>query len=150
MGGVTVQVESKIVDGNPELARLGAVSVKLPQMRITVADLIRRTVEEQVWDLLSRRKVEAEEARRVLERQYLTQGQMEVLAREGAVRSPRKTVRVPKIDAEEEVRKAIRAFEDGAFMILVNGRQVSSLSEEVSFAESGKVTFLRLTPLVGG
>ncbi|HKZ63867.1 MAG TPA: hypothetical protein VJ400_05440 [Thermoplasmata archaeon] len=150
MGGTTVQVESKIIDGNPQVTKLETVSIRLPEMRMTGEDLIRRVVEEQVWDLLSRRKVDEAEARRILERQYLTQEQVDAQAQQGAVRAPRRTSRVPRIDVEAEVRKAVQAFADGTFLIVANGRQVSSLKEEVTFAESGKVTFLRLTPLVGG
>jgi hypothetical protein len=150
MSGVTVQVESKIVAGNPHLTKLDTVLVKLPRMRITVEDLIRRTVEEQVWDLLSRRKVDEEEARRALERQYLTQDQIQEQASLGRIRMPQRKAKAPRINAEAEIRKALQAFAAGAYAVIVNRRQVTSLEEELSFGEMGKVTFLRLTPLAGG
>ncbi len=150
MRATTIQVESKIMDGNPQLTKLDPMILHIIETRITVEDLIRRVVEEQVSDLLSRRRVDAAEAKRILNRQYLTQDQVEDQARHGTVRMPRKTRTSLGIDIEVEVRKAIHSFADGACYIFINGRQVISLREELTIAETAKVTFLRLTPLVGG
>ncbi len=150
MGDTLLQVESRIIDGNPQLAKLDPVSVRLTDVRISVQDLIRRVVEEQLWDLLSRRKLGEAEARRILERQYLTQDQVQAQATHGAVKYPRQPSRAPQIDVEAEVQRATQAFTDGAYFLVVNGRQVTSLDEGLSLAATSKVTFLRLTPLIGG
>ncbi|WNN89310.1 hypothetical protein [Gloeocapsopsis dulcis] len=48
------------------------------------------------------------------------------------------------------LQKALRAFTDAAYIILVNGQQVESLEAEITLSQETKVTFLRLMPLVGG
>ncbi len=54
------------------------------------------------------------------------------------------------INAERQVEKAVRAFEQNGFVLLVDDRQVESLDETVVLSEDSLVTFLRLVPLVGG
>ena len=144
---LSIEVQSKIVGGNPTGPLIGTVLVEVSMTRITVTDLIRRVVEEQVWDLMNRRKLNTSEAQRALERQYLTDDEVAKQAAGGAVRLPRV---LKPLDPEREVRRAIEAFEKGTYLVLVNGRQVAGLSETLTLAESSRVTFLRLTPLVGG
>ena len=47
-------------------------------------------------------------------------------------------------------RRALDAFAAGAFLLLVDDRQVESAEEPVRLSDGTVVTFLRLTPLVGG
>jgi hypothetical protein len=54
------------------------------------------------------------------------------------------------LDAEEQVRAALEAFEANAFFLLFNDRQVESLDEELVLTERGVVHFVKLLPLVGG
>lgn len=150
MTTMQVEVESEIVGGNPQLPRLGSVIVKLAATTLTAGDLIRRTVEEQVWSLLSDRKLREQEARQVLDRQYLTDDEIRVQATSGAVRIAGKGRRDRKIDVEVEVNRAVRAFQSGLFAILVDGQQLMSLEDQVTLQQASKVTFLRLTPLAGG
>ncbi len=151
MPGVTVEVESRIVGARRDAPALDTVLLDLLDERITVAELIRRTVEEQVHDLLIKRKMDAEEARGALDRQYMTPQEVLEQAQKGAVRFPSKRVKqVPQIDAQAEVKKALGAFKAGAYFVMIDGRQVERLDEEITFAPGTKVTFLRLTPLVGG
>lgn len=60
------------------------------------------------------------------------------------LRSPR------QIDWKEQFKRAIEAFEKSQVLILVNDRQVQSLEEQITIAPKTDVSFLRLTPLVGG
>lgn len=55
-----------------------------------------------------------------------------------------------KINWLEQYQKAIQAFESNGFMILVDDRQVEDLDQELELTEQGRVSFLRLIPLVGG
>ncbi|WP_371225380.1 hypothetical protein [Roseovarius sp. 2305UL8-3] len=54
------------------------------------------------------------------------------------------------IDPEKFVTQALAAFEANGFILLVDDRQVEGLEEEVEIREETIVTFLKLTPLVGG
>jgi hypothetical protein len=71
---------------------------------------------------------------------------------EGSVRNSKgfqmKVKRV--IDWQEQYEKAIAAFDKNGFLMLVNDRQIDSLDEELEIAEGMEVSFMRLTPLVGG
>jgi hypothetical protein len=55
-----------------------------------------------------------------------------------------------KIDADEQIRRAIDAFESNRFFMLVGDRQVESLDELIGIARDTRVSFLKLVPLVGG
>ena len=55
-----------------------------------------------------------------------------------------------QLDWKRQYDRAIEAFEANQVLILVNDRQVESLDEEFVVEPQTRVTFLRLTPLVGG
>ena len=54
------------------------------------------------------------------------------------------------IDASTQLAKAIDAFAGNQIIMLVDDRQVESLDEEIIVRPATRVSFLRLTPLVGG
>ena len=54
------------------------------------------------------------------------------------------------VDAEEQCRRALEAFERNGFFLLVGDRQVESLDEVIPLRDGLEVEFLRLVPLVGG
>lgn len=54
------------------------------------------------------------------------------------------------IDATAQLAKAIQAFQGNQIIMLVDDRQVESLDEEITLRPNTRVSFLRLTPLVGG
>ena len=151
MAELTVEVRSRVVGESPEAPDLAPVSLRLLDERLSVAELIRRTVEEQVRELTVRRRLDGEQARRALDRHYLSAEEVAAQAHRGAVRFPsgRPATAAP-LDPEAEVGKALRAFEAGAYVVLVDGRRVEGPDEVVPFAPGTKVTFLRLMPLVGG
>ena len=61
------------------------------------------------------------------------------------------TLRTPKtIDAEAQCRRALKAFTQNGFFILIDDRQVEDLDEIIELKVDTKVSFLKLTPLVGG
>ena len=104
--------------------------------RITVRDLIRQRVSHEVEDY-NRRKpdtfrglVQPTDSERTLNGYRLKQ--------------PR------AIDATSQLAKAIDAFQGNQIIMLVDDRQVESLDEEITLQANTRVSFLRLTPLVGG
>ncbi|MCB0550948.1 MAG: hypothetical protein KDD19_25485 [Phaeodactylibacter sp.] len=58
--------------------------------------------------------------------------------------------RPPEVDAEQQSYIALRAFQENRFFVFVDNRQVESLDEEFLLQPDTKVSFLKLTPLVGG
>ena len=104
--------------------------------RITVRDLIRQRVCHEVEEY-NRRKpdtfrglVQPTDSERTLNGYRLKQ--------------PR------PLDANTQLAKAIDAFQGNQIIMLVDDRQVESLDEEITLRANTRVSFLRLTPLVGG
>jgi len=54
------------------------------------------------------------------------------------------------IDAEKQTYVALDAFQKNGFFVLIDDLQVGDLKEEILIDEQTKVSFVRLTPLVGG
>ena len=54
------------------------------------------------------------------------------------------------IDWEKQAAKAEDAFGRNGFFVLVDGRQVEDLDEELELTADSEVRFVKLTPLVGG
>lgn len=55
-----------------------------------------------------------------------------------------------QVNAIKQIEVALREFESCAYFILVDDLQVKSLDDEVAVHVDTKVTFIKLTPLVGG
>lgn len=66
-------------------------------------------------------------------------------------RQEERALNQPKIvDAEKQLIVAFEAFQNNGFFMLVNDRQAESLDEEVVVKVGASVSFVKLTPLVGG
>ncbi len=55
-----------------------------------------------------------------------------------------------KIDAEKQVYVALDAFQKNGFFVLIDNLQSESLDQTVELGVSTTVSFIKLTPLVGG
>ena len=110
----------------------------LPSPRLTVTELVRIAVEEQVRTLTARRTLTAEEIQRRLTRQY------------PGDRPHAPTVTVPRLDPEEEVERALQACRGKRCIVVVGGRVVEDLHEEIVLTPETRVQFLRLVALAGG
>ena len=55
-----------------------------------------------------------------------------------------------QLDWKPQFENACAAFEGNRILILVDDHQAADLEEEITLAATSEVTFLRLTPLVGG
>lgn len=56
----------------------------------------------------------------------------------------------PRIDLEKQLLVALDAFQKNGYFILVDDEQVDELEQKFLVDESTQVTFIKLTPLVGG
>jgi len=55
-----------------------------------------------------------------------------------------------KIDPEKQTYIALDAFQKNGFFVLIDNRQAESLEEEVLLHADTKISFIKLTPLIGG
>ena len=54
------------------------------------------------------------------------------------------------LDWEVQCDRACASFQRNGFLILVDGRQVSELDEQLDLRDGSEVQFVKLVPLVGG
>ncbi|UOR06446.1 hypothetical protein MUN82_04960 [Hymenobacter aerilatus] len=115
---------------------LHRLELEIAQETLTVRELITRRVHDEVTAYNERQSgtfqglIQPTESERVLNGYQLR---------------PRKL-----IDAEQQVYKALEAFQQNGFFVLVNDRQAESLDEDVWLGAGATASFVKLTPLVGG
>ena len=114
----------------------GETVVEFLTERITVRELIRGRVYQEVQDYntkqpeLFRGLVQPTDAEQTLNGFRLKRGR--------------------EINWKQQFDRACEAFERNGFFILVADKQVESLDEELVVGPGTKVSFVKLTPLVGG
>jgi hypothetical protein len=104
---------------------------------ITVRELIRSRVYEEVQDHNLARRQAAGQFR----------GLVQPSATEQQLNGP-KTIR--EIDWKKQFDIACDAFARNGFFILIDDKQAESLDETVVLKHDTKVSFVKLTPMVGG
>ena len=109
----------------------------------TLRDVIAETVRAQVAAFRKR-----QEDNRFL--RALTAEQIEAAAEKGKVLSGGTDIEPQVVDAEGAVANALCAFEDGIYLVAVDGRQVEDLDEAVRVTDETRIAFIRLTLLAGG
>jgi hypothetical protein len=55
-----------------------------------------------------------------------------------------------EVDEEQAVGAALQAFEDGIYLVAVDGRELRDLDQAVYLTQDSQVTFIRLALLAGG
>jgi hypothetical protein len=107
---------------------------------VTVRELIRSRVYQEVQDFNRRRQAGAAEFRGLV-----TPTPAERVLN-GA--QPRRADR--EVDWKAQFERACEAFERNGFFLLVDDRQAEALDEEVVLRHDSRVGFVKLVPLVGG
>lgn len=125
-------VEVMIRDETTSGDVLRQLALQLDAERLTVRELIASRVEAEV---------------RAHNASSTTQPFQGLVQPEGAHPGVKKRKRV---DAARQVEIALTAFERGRVLVLVDDRQVTELADEVTLRPGSAVSFLKLTPLVGG
>jgi hypothetical protein len=115
---------------------LGEWSLDFLTERITVRELIRSRVYQEVQDY-NRRQPER------------FRGLIEPGDEEQALNEPKKT-RPRQIDWQRQFERALGAFRQQQVLILLDGKQLRDLDEEIELKPGGEASFLRLTMLTGG
>jgi len=109
---------------------------------ITLRDLIERVVRHEV----------AAFKQRQADRQFvhaLTAKQIEEGAARGKVDMGGRDLQ-QEVDPEQAVATALEAFEDGLYLVVVDGAEQSLLDNQIFLKPDSRVAFVRLTMLAGG
>lgn len=129
-GTLTIRDES--LSGDP----LREWQLELAAEKITVRELIRSRVYQEVQDYNVKHGqvyhglVQPEDAEKALNGWKLKKPRL--------------------LDWKKQFERALEGFQSNRILILINDRQAESLDEEFTIESGTSVTFLRLTPLVGG
>jgi hypothetical protein len=125
-----------IRDETPGAASFREWSLQVLTERLTVRDLIKSRVYQEVQDFNQRQTGEF-------------QGLVQPTDAERTVNGYR--LKKPRqIDWRTQFERAIAAFDSQQVLVLINDRQAESLDEEFEVTPQTQVSFLRLTLLVGG
>ena len=134
MAPFTLTVRDETTSGKA----LATLDLQLEAEQVTVAELIRARVHQEV---------RAHNARNATAPQFNGLVQPERTERE--LNGERDGMRRP-VDAERQTDIALKAFDRGHVLLLVDDRQVEELDQPVTLRPDSTVTFLKLVPLVGG
>ena len=128
----TLIIEDRTATGRPT----GTIDLPDVPDRITLRDLIRLRVREEVA------------------RYNLRPGtEFAGLVQPDGARAGRNGYVLPaprRIDWERQADIALEAFLRNGFFVLVDGKQLTELDDEIRLTDTLDVGFVRLTPLVGG
>jgi hypothetical protein len=117
----------------PELGHGGA---------ITLRDLIGRVVRAEA-EAFNQRQKEAQLVR------ALTAKDIEQGAAKGKIDAGGRASR-QKVDGEDAIGTALQAFEDGLYLVVLDGKEQRDLDAQVFLQPDSQVAFVRLAMLAGG
>jgi hypothetical protein len=106
----------------------------------------------QLIDRIVRAEVEAFRARQQERRllRALTADQIAEAAEAGKVEMGASEVEPQHVDEEAAVAAALQAFEDGLYLVAIDGTDYRELDRQIHVRDESRVTFIRLTLLAGG
>jgi len=137
---VTLTIRDETASGRP----LNELSLDFLTERITVRELIRSRVYQEVKDHNVRAAVAAQTGRAPAYRGLVQPDADETALTAAQPKPPR------EIDWKRQFEVALDAFARNAFVILLDDRQLKELDEPIEIRPGGIVSFVKLTPLVGG
>ncbi len=115
---------------------LNEIELEFATERVTVRDIIEARVMEEVRRYNDKRP------------EYY-QGLVEPNDAERTLNGFKLKNRRP-VDGEKQVYVALDAFQRNGFFMLIDDKQAETLEDEVLLAKSTRISFVKLTPLVGG
>lgn len=124
------------VDENSSGKVLQQIPVSLPAGTTTVRDIIEARVRQEVAAYNRKRP------------DYYN-GLIEPTDAEKTVNGFR-LKRHKEIDAEKQVYVALDAFQKNGFFVLADNKQCDSLDDQLQLSGATRISFIKLTPLVGG
>jgi hypothetical protein len=115
--------------------------LEFPSERITVRELIRERVYQEVQDFNRKRD------------EQLFRGLVQPTDTERVLNGKRTEYRLKagrEIQWKSQFEKAIEAFDHNGFLVLIDDKQAESLDHECVIGHDTQISFVKLTPLVGG
>ena len=115
--------------------------LEFPSERITIRELIRERVYQEVQDFNRRRD------------EIVFRGLVQPSDAERIINGNRTEYRLKRhreIEWKSQFEKALDAFGRNGFLVLIDNKQAESLDQEVVIGHGTQVSFVRLTLLVGG
>ena len=127
--------------------RRPALELRLVSERITARELIRRRIADEV-ETANRQRAEfaAGHARSRSFLIPLSDDTPEARLNPASTRP----IRARLLDEAVEYDRAVKAFDQTQFILLLDERQISDLDEAISVTPESEAVFLYLTPLIGG
>jgi hypothetical protein len=110
---------------------------------VTLRDVLDRVVRSEVAAFRKR-----QENRQFL--RALTAREIEAGAEAGKIDSGGSEVPLQDVDDDEAVAAALTAFEDGIYLVVIDGQDYRELDAQVHLEPDSRLTFVRLTLLAGG
>ncbi len=115
---------------------LNEIKIRIEKERITVRDIIASRVESEVASYNKRLPEFFKGLIKPAESQETSSGF--------------RLRKHQEIDVEKQVYVALESFAQNGFFLIIDDRQYTDLEEEVLVNEHTHVSFIKLTPLVGG
>jgi hypothetical protein len=141
---ISIEIQITLVGKQPALMENDLV-LSLVKERLTVASLIRLIVTECMQKLAAHQSATLLSADKEASASLTSSSQGK---EESSVLFSSRLLYVPVL--QTEIEKALRAFELGRYLLLVNRHRVNALDEEIVLSSGTQIQFLRLIPLVGG
>ena len=139
---LTLTVETKLLGQKKAGDRWPMTLLSSNSEQLLLRELIARIVREQVAAFQQR-----QEARRFI--RVLTAAEIQQGVAQGKVDMGGHDLQ-QQVEPESAVATAWQAFEDGLYLVFVDNEQLHSLDSELHLQPDSHLTFVRLTPLVGG
>ena len=130
-------IRVEIFDCSPEknLKTVPVMELLFPSNRITVAELIRQRVAQEVTRYLAE-GAQAAPLVEITEKERILNG------------TPKQTLETILLDLH--CKRALQAFSANQFFLIVDDQQVTEPDEMIDLGQTTQVEFFRLRPLVGG
>jgi len=126
----------KIRDENSIGEIYNELELSFDKIEVTVRDIIT----ERVYQEVHKYNQKADDYKHAL----VKPKQEEVLLNNQQIRKKR------HVDPEKQIDIALKAFNSNGFFILIDERQAEELEQVITIKPDTMISFIRLTPLVGG
>ncbi|WP_254510970.1 hypothetical protein [Anatilimnocola floriformis] len=110
---------------------------------LTLRSLIERIVRQEVIAFRQRQT-----DRQLLK--ALSAAQIEAGTAAGKITSGESEVAPQEVDEDQAIGTALQAFEDGIYLVAIDGNEQRKLEDQIFLRDDSTVTFIRLTLLAGG
>jgi hypothetical protein len=125
-----------VTDERPAARQKNTFTLDFLESTVTAREFLRRRIYQEVQDHNT--------AQHAPYNGLITPSEVEVTLNRTQQKAPR------QIDWEAQYARALEGFQNNAFVMLWNDRQIESLDEQLELTEGSSATFLKLVPLVGG